>query len=667
MLAPASLSPRMVPPPPARHAQRERVVMLGLAIGIVWAGALATQYVAARAGDSAFLGRAVVHLAPRLMRALRWAAWLSAGGGVAILTRPAARWITPLVAACTISAYVAGSGPLYAPYQIFLWYAAYRQHPDFVHVYGVAWSILGGGAVLAAACVLTVARRWRMRHTSVAHGSAAWGGGEELRGTDGLLLGRDAEGAVLRYRGEGHLLTIAPTRSGKGTGCVIPNLLSYPGSIVVTDVKGELYAVTHRHRAQAFGQRLYALDPFDMVAAGTASFNPLDLVESAKDTAIDNARLIADMLIVADRRGGDAAFWDEEARSLLVGLILYVAAWADHGPIRERRRWDTPPDAADGEAAGLPGAEPEVTQPPLRTLIGVREVLTAGPAEFQRHLERMALWREWCHGLVARAADRLLQKADRERSGVVSCAQNHTHFLDSPRMVTVLGASTVPLEALKRQGMSVYLILPYEHLDGYARWLRLMIACGLIAVARDRHRPAHRVLFLIDEFDALGPLRVVQRGIALTGGSGVAFWLFLQDVAQLKGTYPDRWGTFLANADVLQCFGTNDLETAEYLSRLVGDTTIAVTSENQSTGVSRGRSAARQEGRAVTVSETARRLILPDEVRRLPRERQLLFVKDSPPILARRLDYLRDEEFIGQADPNPLYLPLAPIVGAGAA
>jgi type IV secretory pathway TraG/TraD family ATPase VirD4 len=182
-----------------------------------------------------------------------------------------------------------------------------------------------------------------------------------------------------------------------------------------------------------------------------------------------------------------------------------------------------------------------------------------------------------------------------------------------------------------------------------------MIACSLIAVTRARYRAPERVLFLLDEFDALGPLGVVQRGIALTGGFGAAFWLFLQDLAQLKGTYPEKWGSFLANADVLQCFGANDLETAEYLSRLCGDATITIASENRSAGISRGRTAARQEGSSVTTSETARKLLLPDEVRRLPPDMQLLIVKGNPAILARRLNYLDDAEFTGLADPNPLY------------
>ncbi len=150
----------------------------------------------------------------------------------------------------------------------------------------------------------------------------------------------------------------------------------------------------------------------------------------------------------------------------------------------------------------------------------------------------------------------------------------------------------------------------------------------------------------------------VQRDIGLTCGYGVTFWLVIQDFAQLRSTYPDSWPTFLANVDVLQAFGTHDWDTAEYLSKMTGETTVAVVSDNQSIGLSRGRHPQRQHGVATTRSETGRRLLLPDEVRCLPRDQQLLFVKGNPPILADRVSYLRDRTLAERGDPNPLYAPV---------
>jgi len=633
---------RYRPTSPARGAGDRALIVL-LTLGIVWAAAVATQYVAARFGYHPHLGSPILRLSPRTMHVLRWAAaGLAACAGLALWAH-GIRWLTLALAVAAASAYVAALGPLYPPYCLFVWYSAYHHITAFTSIFRAGWAVFAGAAAVSSGGILAAGRAVA-RPTSGSHGSATWGTGDELRFDDGdsegsaFLLGRDEQGRLLRYSGEGHLLTVAPTRSGKGIGCVIPNLLAYAGSVIVTDVKGELFPVTARYRKQCLGQEVYALDPFRVLQGQSAmpplpqSFNPLDLIESASESAIDNARLIADMLVISARHATDTAFWDEEARSLLTGLVLYVAAYCDS------------PD--------VEGANPAV---PARTLGGVRDVLTSPPAVFDQHLSRMAANRQWAGGLVARAAARLAQKADRERSGVISCAQNHTHFLDSRCIGEVLGESTFDVRKIASETMSVYVVLPYERLDGYARWVRLMVACTLMAIVMGRTRPRERVLFLLDEFEALGQLTGVQRAISMAGGFGTAFWLFLQDLAQLKGTYPEKWGTFLANADVFQCFGTNDLETAEYVSRLVGDATITVESDSSSRGVSRGRNAAHQEGNAVTVSETARRLLLPDEVRRLPGDRQLVFVRGCAPVLARRLNYLTDSEFAGQTDANPLY------------
>lgn len=143
----------------------------------------------------------------------------------------------------------------------------------------------------------------------------------------------------------------------------------------------------------------------------------------------------------------------------------------------------------------------------------------------------------------------------------------------------------------------------------------------------------------------------------------MTFWLIVQDLSQLKSTYPETWPTFLANVDVLQAFGVNDWDTAEYLSRMTGEATIHVESEHHSRGVSRGPHAQSQLVAGRTRSEQGRPLLLPDEVRRLPREAELLFAKGGAPLLVERLTYLEDREFAGRADSNPLFDPMAEAVG----
>lgn len=589
--------------------------MLGFSAG--------TTYVAWRLHYHSNLGAPAFTIAPNWLLLARVGAIAVAGASMVTLLFPHTRRAGGVLAVVGGFGVIAAQGAIYPPYMIAVWQARYGGIMALATQLRGGWVLVGLVASSSGALVMSTWRRRRATEPTASHGSAHWSNGESLLVERGLILGRQGP-HLLRFAGEGHVLTVAPTRSGKGVSCVIPNLLDHPGSVVVTDPKGENYAVTARWRRES-GQRVHAFDPFRVVG-GDAALNPLDLVDPDSLEAGDDARMLADMIVLAEGRGGEQQFWNEEARAVLTGLILHVAASA-------------PPE--------------------LRNLAHVRKLLTLAPTPFAALLKEMNE-SDAAGGLASRAAARVLQKADRERSGVISTAQSHTHFLDSPRMTRVMRQSTLDLSVLKRERTSLYLVLPTDRLEAYARWLRIMIACALLAIARDRGQPKDRVLFLLDEFAHLGKMHPVLRDIGLAGGFGVAFWLIVQDMSQLKSTYGEAWPTFLANADVLQAFGTNDWETAEHLSKLTGDSTIHVASENQSRGVSQGKQSQRQQGMALTTAEKGRRLLLPDEVRRLEREAELLFVKAQAPILAGRVSYLRDEPFQGRADRNPLYAMLTP-------
>jgi type IV secretion system protein VirD4 len=457
---------------------------------------------------------------------------------------------------------------------------------------------------------------------ATSQGSARWGDGSAMRAPQGLILGR-VGGDMLRLDGEGHILTVAPTGSGKGVSAVIPNLLSYPGSILVTDPKGENFAVTARRR-RALGSRVLALDPFGVVG-GDATFNPLAALDAEAPDAVDDAMRLADALVIeTGRESADAAFWNEEAKGMLTGLILHAVA-----------------------------SEP----PEQRTLATVWAYLSRPPREL------LALWTAMgkspaAHGAVARAAFRFRQKADRVRAGILAQAQSHTHFLESPRLGAVMQRSSFRFEDLKTDRVTLYLIVPPHRLDVCRRWLRLLVTCAVHALERSPGLPADRVLLLLDEFPALGRMVPIERAVTLLRGYGVTFWLVAQDFAQLRTIYPDTWRSLHAAADVLQAFGANDFETADYLSRLAGETTVPVATGHRSRGRSRQPGAlvgSLQTSTARGATERARRLITADEVRCLPRDRALVFVRGADPLCVNRVSYLTDSVFRGHFDANPLH------------
>ena len=165
---------------------------------------------------------------------------------------------------------------------------------------------------------------------------------------------------------------------------------------------------------------------------------------------------------------------------------------------------------------------------------------------------------------------------------MLSSAQRHTHFLDSPRMAAVMDRSDFSFADLKAEVATVFLVLPPGRLDAYARWLRLMVVQALTELARSPVRPPSPVLFLLDEFAALGRLQAVERAFGLMAGYGLQLWAILQDIHQLRAVYSERAGTFLSNAGVVQVFNVADYDTASWVSRLIGATTQAYTTTSTS-------------------------------------------------------------------------------------
>ncbi|MBB3811521.1 type IV secretory system conjugative DNA transfer family protein [Pseudochelatococcus contaminans] len=444
------------------------------------------------------------------------------------------------------------------------------------------------------------------------HGSARFATNKETapltRSETGLLIGRDPKSAkLLRYDGPAHLLTMAPTRTGKGVGTIIPNLLTADRSVICIDPKGENARIAGRARQQ-FGP-VYVLDPFAVTGQPSAAFNPLDTLDPGGLDVAEDASTLADALVFDEPGMAGEAHWNEEAKALIAGLILHIAA-----------------------------SEPR----DRRNLATLREYLTLAPEAFSALLKDMQASTA-ATGLIARAANRHLGKSDREAAGVLSAAQRHTHFLDSPRMTAVLNRSDFHFADLKRRNVSVFLVLPPDRLSTYSRWLRLLVSQSLTDMARDPAKPAVPVLYLLDEFASLGHLAPVERAMGLMAGYGVQLWPILQDVHQLRATYGQRAGTFLSNAGVLQVFGVNDHDSARLVSDLLGQETVVF--QTMSRALDSDKS-----GISHSEQHTARPLLTPDEVRNLPQHVELLFLAGQRPIIAGKLAYYADTEFRGLYD-----------------
>ena len=461
------------------------------------------------------------------------------------------------------------------------------------------------------------------------HGTSFWASYDEMKKhgyieAGGIILGSTVNDSdpvgqmspvhAVTYNGDRHLLTVAPTRTGKGTSAIVPALMNHQGALLCIDPKGENAFITADAREMLHGQVVHILDPWKLATKPLerepAQFNPLDMLHPDSEDLADDALMIADALIVPS---GSDSHWSDEGRAMVMGFILHVVT----SPDEEGRR----------------------------TLGRVREILCLPPRDLQNLVVEMST-----NGtdLVKSAANRFMQKSERELASVISTAQQNTHFLESTNIKTSLERSTFDFADLKNDNapISVYLVLPADRLNTHGRWLRLIVSMAIIAMVRGGNKPKRPALFLLDEFAALGKLSVVEQAYGLMAGFGMQLWAIIQDLSQLEDLYGRRWQTFLGNAGVLQVFGTRDMMTADYVSRLAGHTTVEK--------ISKATAEKRKDGiflsgdpnyTAMNDQSFGRPLIQPEEVIRMPDVVQILFLPSCNAIQCRKVPYYENARY----------------------
>lgn len=390
----------------------------------------------------------------------------------------------------------------------------------------------------------------------------------------------------LHWDGDGHLMTVAPTRSGKATTTIIPNLLRYKGSAVVIDPKGELYAATSKWRAKNVGP-VYRLAPFDKGNNPATAHWPRHRFDPLAD-AHDDADMLALAKLMFPRDPKSPEFFSDDAVTFMQGLMAFV---------RER-------------------------EPP-----GRRNLATVIDTAFWSHQDLMALAQEVLKPSGIQAAhDAAVTLLDKDpKKGLSNLSDSLRTKLRMCWRDSQLTASMqnhdFSFGELKDQPATVYIDIPFEKMEPFAPWLRVVIKSALDAMTINRTVPEIPVLFVMDEFLQLESFPEAIRAMRTLAGSGVRLWFFLQDVPGLEKYYPDDWKAFFTCA-VRQYFGMNDPFTAEMLSRAIGNETRAhlnVSSggnmtANQGSSPWEGGSSGFSVNSSESVQLLGRPLLTPDEV-----------------------------------------------------
>jgi len=337
--------------------------------------------------------------------------------------------------------------------------------------------------------------------------------------------------------------------------------------------------------------------------------------------------MIADSLI-ANHSTKDP-FWNDEARALIMGLVMYVAATPQilipteekSRDLSQVRRLLNLPANRFTEMVG--GAFE-------KDIDGNLKLIHPGMAQSKSEPVRAA-------------AARIMSKASKEFSGVLSTAQQNTHFLESPRIQKSLSASDFSFDELENGNIDIFIVLPAGRLTTYNRFLRMLLSIAITAITRFKTKPNPPVYFLLEEAAALGRLEVIETAFGLMAGYGMQLHLIVQDFNQLVSLYSERWQTFVANSGVIQIFGTRDLMTAEYISRLCGTTTME--SLSQASAEMRAGLFSDPQYLSRDDAHISRNLITPDEIMTMHSAAQILILSNAHPVACFKTAYFLDKRY----------------------
>ena len=492
---------------------------------------------------------------------------------------------------------------------------------------GVGLLVLLPGAVVAAA------RQRRPLHGDARFASAAEvaaAGLTRQAGSPAILIGRH-RGRYLSLPGQLSVMLSAPTRSGKGVGVVIPNLLNWPDSVVVLDIKGENHDITAGFRAR-HGQAVYAFSPFDEQAR-SHRWNPLSAVRTSPLHRVGDLLGIGQVFFPNDGSGTSSeAFFNDQARNLFLGLGLLLL-----------------------ESPSLPRTIGEMLRQSSGQGRSLKDHLTAVVAQRRGQSSDQATGTESpLSDECVDALQRLLSNSENTLSSVVATFNAPLTIFADAVVDAATSTDDFRLQDLRRRRMSIYVRVP-PHRLGSARPLLNLFFSQLVSL-NTQHLPQqdaslrHQCLLVNDEFTAMGRVGVVTTAAAFMAGYNLRLLTVVQAMSQLDAVYGDKEArTFATNHGLQILFAPREQRDADEYSAMLGHFTEQATS--------RGRSRSFSGHGSSTVSrndsDQRRALLLPQEFKALGSERLVAIFENCKPILAEKIRYHRDPVFTRRLMPPP--------------
>ncbi|MEX3941821.1 type IV secretory system conjugative DNA transfer family protein [Paraburkholderia sp. BR10937] len=424
-------------------------------------------------------------------------------------------------------------------------------------------------------------------------------------------------GRYLRFAGQQFVLLAAPARSGKGVGIVVPNLLSYPDSVVVLDIKQENFNLTSGFR-RAHGHEVYLFNPF-AEDGRTHRYNPLSAIP-------DGVLRVGDILAIGYALyppGGHDDFWKDQARNLFLGIVLLLCEWHD-----ARRAGNT-------DVPHFPVTMGEVLRQSSGNGVPVKAYLQQALVQNRRLLS----------GACTDALNRFLANDDKVLASILATFNAPLTIWANPVVDAATSANDFDLRDVRRRRMSVYVGITPDHLSEAALLVNLvfsqLVNLNTRQLPQDNPELKVQCLLLMDEFTSVGKIHIIARAVAYMAGYNLRLLSIVQSVSQLESVYGRADArTFVTNHAMQIIYAPREQKDANEYSEMLGTFTDRSRSVSRSNGIFGGRS-----GSSESFSEQRRALLLPQELKELGREKEIILLENTKPILAERICYWRDPVF----------------------
>lgn len=547
---------------------------------------------------------------------------------------------------------------IYAPWQGLIWFSSWREaaQPELLEIMqkGLTYSLFTFSMLFL---VIVAIKRFsglnKLSAVSNLHGSARWAEQKDIEeaslfSEEGVIVGayRDPktnEKIYLRHNGPEHIMTFAPTRSGKGVGLIIPTLLEWPHSVFITDLKGELWELTAGWRKKYANNKCIKFEPASL---GSAMWNPLDEIRINTEYEVGDTQNLA-MLIVDPKGEGLKDHWAKTAFALMTGCIMHL--------LYKREKENTPANMSALDAMLADSSRPI--------------------AELWQEMVSYPHTAEGPHPTVTRAAQDMLDRPEDEGGSVLSTVKSYLSLYRDPVVAKNTEASNFSVTDLVNHDspVSLYLVFPPSDKSRLNPLFRILIDMTIRKLtakidfendesgarrAKSPHK--HRLLFVLDEMPSFGKLEIIPDALSYMAGYGLKGFLICQDITQLRNpqTGYGHDETITSNCHIKNCYQPTRDETAEYISKMTGETTVVKES------ITRSGTGGSLKNVSKTFNEVKRNLLTPDEVKNMPGPvkegnnivkagEMLIFVSQRPAIRGEQPLYFQDKKFAKRSTVPP--------------